>query len=190
VKLSENSGDPAGDFQRWLMKQGVKGMARQVADRVRSTVGAGANPKADVWETATTEPLGDEPPECKWCPICRAARMAQTSGPGMGTVNDTLSGLVQDAFSVLDSVLKPPPTNRSANNRPSSTSPSSTSPSSTSPSNYSTVVGTGVPGWPVVHPENKDGEPADKGGDGDEGGDPGDGPPGRGGEEQVGWPAE
>lgn len=165
--MSENNGDPVGDFQRWLMKQGAKGMARQVADRVRSTVGAAPNPKADVWETATTEPPGDEPPECKWCPICRAARMAQTQGTGMGAVNDTLSGLVQDAFSVLDSVLKPP---RASNN--------------------STVVGTGVPGRPVVHTENEDGEPADKGGDGDEGGDAGDGPAGRRGEEQVGWPAE
>jgi hypothetical protein len=71
--MSENNGDPVGDFQRWLMKQGAKGMAKQVADKVRTTVGVAPDPKADVWETATTEPLGEEPPECKWCPICRAA---------------------------------------------------------------------------------------------------------------------
>ena len=164
--MSENNGDPVGDFQRWLMKQGAKGISRQVADKVRSTVGASPNPKADVWEAATTEPPGDEPPECKWCPICRAARMAQSGGSGKA-VNDTLSGLVQDAFSVIDSVLKAPAS-----------------------SNNGTVVGTGVPGRAVVHPENENREPADEGGHRDEGGDTGDGPADGGGEEQVGWPAE
>lgn len=157
--MSENSSDPVGDFQRWLMKQGAKGMARQVADRVRSTVGVAPDPKADVWETATTEPPGDEPPECKWCPICRAARAAQ----GGGSVNDTFSGFVQDAFSVIDTVIR---------------------------SNNSPVVGTRVPGRTVVHPQDQDSESADKSGDSTEGGDPGDGPSGRGGDEQVGWPAE
>lgn len=157
--MSENSSDPVGDFQRWLMKQGAKGMARQVADRVRSTVGVAPDPKADVWDTATTEPPGDEPPECKWCPICRAARAAQ----GGGSVNDTFSGFVQDAFSVIDTVMR-------SNNGP--------------------VVGTRVPGRTVVHPQDQDGESADESRDSTEGGDPGDGPSGRGGDEQVGWPAE
>jgi hypothetical protein len=157
--MSENNGDPVGDFQRWLMKQGAKGMARQVADRVRATVTPGPDPKADVWETATTEPPLDEPPECKWCPICRAARAAQ----GGGSVNETLSGLVQDAFSVIDTVMR-------SNNGP--------------------VVGPRVPGRTVVHPQDKNGESADEGRDGAERGDAGDGPAERGSDEQVGWPAE
>jgi hypothetical protein len=157
--VSENNGDPVGDFQRWLMKQGAKGIARQVADKVRSTVGTTPSPKGDVWETATTEPPGEEPPECKWCPICRAARMTQTGG----SVNDTLSGIVQDAFSVIDTVIR---------------------------SNNGTVVGPRVPGRTVVHPQDQDGESADEGRDGAEGRDTGDGPSGRGGDEQVGWPAE
>jgi hypothetical protein len=157
--MSENNGDPVGDFQRWLMKQGAKGMAKQVADKVRSTVGVAPDPKADVWETATTEPLGEEPPECKWCPICRAARAAQ----GGGSVNDTLSGLVQDAFSVIDTVIR-------SNNGP--------------------VVGTRVPGRTVVHPQDQNGESADESGDRAKGRDPGDGPASSGGDEQVGWPAE
>jgi hypothetical protein len=163
--MSENNGDPVGDFQRWLMKQGAKGMARQVADRVRSTVGAGPDPKADVWETATTEPPLEEPPECKWCPICRAARAAQRTPQSGGSVsvNDTLSGLVQDAFSVIDGVLR-------SNNGP--------------------VAGSRVAGRTVVHPQDKNGESADESGDRAEGRDSGDGPAESGGDEQVGWPAE
>ena len=163
--MSENNGDPVGDFQRWLMKQGARGIARQVADKVRSTVTPGPDPRADVWETATTEPPLDEPPECKWCPICRAARAAQGAAQGGGgtSVNETLSGLVQDAFSVIDNVMR---------------------------SNNSPVVGTRVGGRTVVHPEDKNGEPADERRDGAERRDPGDSPSERGGDEQVGWPAE
>ena len=157
--MSENNSDPVGDFQRWLMRQGAKGLARQVADKVRTTVSPAPDPKADVWETATTEPPGEEPPECKWCPICRAARMAQSSG----SVNDTLSGLVQDAFSVIDTVMR-------SNNGP--------------------VVGTRVTGRTVVHSQDEDGEAADERRDREKGRDSGDTPSGRGGDEQVGWPAE
>ena len=161
--MSENNGDPVGDFQRWLMKQGARGIARQVADKVRSTVTPGPDPRADVWETATTEPPLDEPPECKWCPICRAARAAQGAAQGGPSVNETLSGLVQDAFSVIDNVMR---------------------------SNNSSVVGTRVSGRTVVHPEDQNGEPTDEGRDGAERRDAGDGPAKRGGDEQVGWPAE
>jgi hypothetical protein len=159
--MSENNGDPVGDFQRWLMRQGARGIAKQVADKVRSTVTPGPDPKADVWDTATTEPPLDEPPECKWCPICRAARAAQNGG----SRSDTLSGLVQDAFSVIDNVMR-------SNNGP--------------------VVGTTrvSTGRTVVHPQDKDGESADERRDGAERRDSGDSPPERGGDEQVGWPAE
>lgn len=164
--MSENNGDPVGDFQRWLMRQGAKGIAKQVADKVRTTVTPGPDPKADVWDTATTEPPLDEPPECKWCPICRAARAAQGAAQGGTSVNETLSGLVQDAFSVIDNVMR-------SNNGP--------------------VVGTTTrvpPRRTVVHPEDKNGESADERRDGAERRDSGDGPPERGGDEQVGWPAE
>jgi hypothetical protein len=165
--VSENNGDPVGDFQRWLMKQGAKGIGRQVADRVRSTVG-GPSAKADPWETATTEPPPGEPPECQWCPICRAARMAQQGGgPGLSTVGDTLANLAQDAFSVLDNVLRTIP--KSSDNGP--------------------VVGTGL-GRPVIHPEHEHREPADEGGHGAERRDTRDVPSDRGRQQQVGWPAE
>ena len=83
---TEPGSDPIGDFQRWLMKAGAKSIGRDVAGRVRSTLGGGGGraKNADVWETATTEELTDEPPECQWCPICRAARRYRDSG-GHGT---------------------------------------------------------------------------------------------------------
>ena len=105
--------DPIGDFQRWLMKAGAKSIGREVAGRVKSTLGGGSRAKEsdDVWDTATTEELTDEPPECQWCPICRAARRYRDSGgtaPGgqFAGVGDTLAGLTRDAFSLFDAALR------------------------------------------------------------------------------------
>src|ERR1700750_2711256 len=108
--------DPIGDFQRWLMKAGAKSIGRDVAGRGRRSAlgGGGGADKADVWETATTEELTDEPPECQWCPICRAARRYRDSGaPANPTlsgqfvgVSDTLAGLTRDAFGLFDAAMK------------------------------------------------------------------------------------
>src|ERR1700730_12526153 len=104
--------DPIGDFQRWLMKAGAKSIGREVAGRVKSTLGGGGGAKHadDVWDTATTEELTDEPPECQWCPICRAARRYRDSGgtPAgqLAGVGDTLAGLTRDAFSLFDAALR------------------------------------------------------------------------------------
>jgi hypothetical protein len=112
---TEPGSDPIGDFQRWLMKAGARSLGRDVAGRVRSTMG-GSSKKADVWDTATTEDP-TEPPECQWCPVCRAARRYRESG-GMGTpqsatlggqlagVSDTLAGLTRDAFGLFDAAMK------------------------------------------------------------------------------------
>src|SRR6201993_2584922 len=92
--------DPIGDFQRWLMKAGAKSIGRDVAGRVRSTLGGGGGAKSDdVWDNATTEEATYGPPECQWCPICRAARRYRDSG-GVGAgqfagVGDTLAGLTR-----------------------------------------------------------------------------------------------
>jgi len=186
--MSEPARDPIGDFQRWLMKAGARSLSREVANRVRATLGGGAstNKHASVWETATTEPPGDEPPECQWCPICRAARRYRDSG-GTTSANqfagvvDTLAGLTRDAFSLFDAALRtsqrpaPPP----AANRPPDHSDDST-----------VVVGPGV-GWPtVVHSEHEDDEAADERGDREERGEPGDGGAGGGADEQVERTAE
>lgn len=109
--MSQPARDPLGDFQRWLMKAGARSLSREVATRVRTTLGGGAsaNKYASVWETATTEPPGDEPPECQWCPICRAARQMRESGPGLGGqltgAGTAVASAVQDAIGALDGLL-------------------------------------------------------------------------------------
>ena len=59
---TEPGSDPIGDMQRWMMRAGARSIGREVAGRVRSTFGPGASKKDDVWDTATTEVLTDEPP--------------------------------------------------------------------------------------------------------------------------------
>ncbi len=91
--MSEPARDPIGDFQRWLMKAGARSLSRDVAGKVKSTLGGGGAKHASVWETATTEPPGDEPPECQWCPICRAARRYRDSGgTGAPDISSQLAG--------------------------------------------------------------------------------------------------
>jgi hypothetical protein len=119
---TEPGNNPIGDFQRWLMRAGARSVSRDVAGRVRSTIGSvggGANKKSDVWDTATTEVLTEEPPECQWCPICRAARRYRDAGgpppsfnPQFGgqfgtAMGDTLAGLTRDAFSLFDAAMRP-----------------------------------------------------------------------------------
>ena len=192
--------DPIGDFQRWMMKAGAKSIGRDVAGRVKSTLGGGGGSKknADVWETATTEELTDEPPECQWCPICRAARRYRDSG---GTapagnqfagVGDTLAGLTRDAFSLFDAALRPPqrPASPSAG-QPADHGAAEHGHPDHGPSDHgAVVVGPGI-GWPtVVHPQHEDDEAADERGDREEGGEPGDGGADGGADEQVERTAE
>jgi len=198
--------DPIGDFQRWLMKAGAKSLGREVAGRVKSTLGGGGGAKhaEDVWDTATTEQLTDEPPECQWCPICRAARRYRDSG---GTtagqfagVGDTLAGLTRDAFSLFDAALRqaqrPAPAQGSrpaSQGQPTQGQPDD-APSGQAPASHSdhgaVVVGPGI-GWPtVVHAEHEDDEAADEGSDRQEGGEPGDGGPDGGTDQQVERTAE
>ena len=115
---TEPGSDPIGDFQRWLMKAGARSIGRDVAGRVRSTMGGGAAKNADVWETATTEDP-TEPPECQWCPVCQAARAARLGGAsGLGAAlsgaSTVLGSVVQDAFSAFEQVMKTQEQNRSA----------------------------------------------------------------------------
>lgn len=201
---SEPGSDPIGEFQRWLMKAGAKSIGRDVAGRVKSTLGTGSGGRgakqADVWETATTEELTEEPPECQWCPICRAARRYRDSGSAsagqFAGVGDTLAGLTRDAFSLFDAAVR-------ASQRPADAPRPSTAPgrpadqSADRPADHgghsdhgAVVVGPGV-GWPtVVHPQHEDDEAADEGGDRQEGGKPGDGGADGGTDEQVKRTAE
>ncbi len=183
--MSEPARDPIGDFQRWLMKAGARSLSREVADRVKATLGGGGGAKhASVWETATSEPPGDEPPECQWCPICRAARRYRDSGSTgpvdlgsqLAGVGDVLAGFTKDAFSLFEAAVRPP-------QRPPGTPSTPSTPSASS--DDGPVVGSGVT-WAaaVVHAEHEDGEPADEGGHREEDGEPGD-PAESGGDEQV-----
>jgi hypothetical protein len=192
--------DPIGDFQRWLMRAGAKSIGRDVAGRVKSTLGGGGRARnADVWETATTEELTDEPPECQWCPICRAARRYRDSG-GVGGgqfagVGDTLAGLTRDAFSLFDAALRPPQRPApSAGSRPADHGPGwHSDPGHPDPGHSdhgAVVVGPGV-GWPtVVHAQNEDDEAADERGDREESGESGDGGTDGGTDKQVEGTAE
>ena len=134
--MSEEPGsDPIGDLQRWLMRAGARSVTREATDRVRSTIGGAASRSgkhADVWDTATTEAPTDEPPECQWCPICRAARRARDgSAPAAGLggqfagAADALAGLTRDAFSLFEAAMRTPPP------RPAGTAPAGTAPAST-----------------------------------------------------------
>jgi hypothetical protein len=210
-RSNEPGSDPVAEFQRWLMRAGARGLGREVADKVRNTLGN--NSKADVWETATGERPG-EAPECAWCPICRAARMLRDGGPGLGShladVGDTLAGFAQEAVSVFESAIKEQQQAqgngtqaRNSARSDSARSDSARSDSARSDSARSDsarsdsarsdngpVVGTRIPGRPPVHAEHEHGETADERGDGAEGRDAGHGPADGGGDEQVGGPAE
>ena len=224
--MSEQPGsDPFGDFQRWLMKAGARSITRDVTDRVKSTMGGGrAKAHTDVWDEATTTDPTDEPPECQWCPICRAARKARDSGGSSAGFSeqvagaaDALAGLTRDAFSLFESAMRtqsaaprrpaakpgPPPAPSTATPgaaAPAPAQPQTPTPSAPTPtapdarswerSDDGTVVGPGV-GWPtVVHPKHDDDEAPHEGGDRQEGGQPGDGGPDGGADQQVEGSAE
>jgi hypothetical protein len=115
-RQGKSASDPVNDFQRWLIKAGARSMANQVADNVRRSLGQQSKrrDKGDIWDTATTEPPQDEPPECQWCPVCQAARRIRVSGPGLSdrlaSAGGVLASVVQDAFSAVDKVINVPPT--------------------------------------------------------------------------------
>ena len=102
--------DLIGDFQRWLLRAGARGMSRELTDQVRTALGKTQQQTGgDVWKTATTEPAPGEAPECAWCPLCRAARLVREAKPTRDTrvaaVGDALTTVVQDAVSVLEAAL-------------------------------------------------------------------------------------
>jgi len=142
--------DPIGDFQRWLMKSGAKEFGRGVRGNLRKTFGRPS--EEDVWSQATRE-YPDEPPECEWCPICRAARKYRDgTGPGVGGhltgAGDAFASVVSDAFSAFESalsVVRSP----SAPKEPSGSTGTAGSPASSGPAGSAPPAGPARPARPV-----------------------------------------
>jgi hypothetical protein len=119
--------DLANEVQRWLIRSSARNMRNELRGQVKKTFRGEDSSRADVWATATTEPsnAADQPPECAWCPICRAARrMAQAqaqggsgaaatpaeaapkgAGTGLAGAADVLVGAARDALVGLDAIL-------------------------------------------------------------------------------------
>lgn len=99
--------DLISDLQRWLVRSGARGVSRELSGQFRSAFGRGEG-SGDVWESATAEPHVGAP-ECAWCPVCRAARRLNESGPGLAShvaaASDALATVVQDAMSVFESAV-------------------------------------------------------------------------------------
>jgi hypothetical protein len=96
--------DLIGEMQRWLVRSGARGVSRGLNDQIRTALRGGGH--ADVWETATAD---EEPPECAWCPICRARRRLRESGPGLAShvaaATDVVGVMMQDAMSAFETAV-------------------------------------------------------------------------------------
>lgn len=135
--------DPVYEFQRWLMRNGVRSVGRELKGTVSRTFGGGRQDAGDIWETATTEPppgVG-EAPECAWCPVCRAARRFRDSGPGIAShvagAGDALLTVAQDTLAAFEATLSARP-----------------------PSGHKSPEGTGWPGEPAGPAESAGSLPA------------------------------
>ncbi len=111
----------ASEIQRWLIRTSARSMRDELGGQVKKALrGPEPNP-VDIWATATTEPpeMAGEPPECAWCPVCRAARRIAQSrsatdsrgGPRLSDATDVMAAAVRDALAGLDAILtyRPPP---------------------------------------------------------------------------------
>jgi hypothetical protein len=145
---SKSASDPVADLQRWLMKAGARGMANQVADNVRRTLGQQQKrDRGDIWDVATTELPPDEPPECQWCPVCQAARRLRDSGPGLGSriadAGGVFASVMQDAFSAMEQAMKTPAPAKPSGTRPAPTKTAPAKPASAEPAAPAELAFTG-----------------------------------------------
>ncbi len=94
------------DLQRRLAMAGARSLGQGFANQVSKTV---RGDSTDVWETATEEAAAGvvpaDAPECAWCPVCRAIRMARESSPDLaGRVGETAEALVSAAYDVAGAI--------------------------------------------------------------------------------------
>jgi hypothetical protein len=105
------------DLQRRIAVAGARGLGQGFANQVGTAI---RGEKADVWETATREAeagaAAGDAPECAWCPVCRAIRIARGSSPELAgrisTTADVMMSAAQDLVTAVDAALarmnKPP----------------------------------------------------------------------------------
>jgi hypothetical protein len=148
--------DPIGDFQRWLLRSGAKGMSREVGGHIAGAFGLGGR-SGDVWHAATAPPPQDAP-ECAWCPVCRAARLLRENSPGLAShvaaASNVLARIVQDASAVVDSVLS------AASQRPGQDQPGSPDAGVTDAAPQEAGAPGGAAGTRWVHADAEDVAPA------------------------------
>ncbi len=93
------------DLQRRLAIAGARSLGQQVVGQVGRTI---RGESADVWAVATAEPVdasAGNAPECAWCPVCRAIRMARDSNPDLaGRVGETAGALMSAAHDVAAAI--------------------------------------------------------------------------------------
>jgi hypothetical protein len=163
--------DLIGEVQRWLVRSGARGVSRGLNDQIRTALRGGGH--ADVWETATAD---EEPPECAWCPICRARRRLRESGPGLAShvaaATDAVGVMMQDAMSAFEAAVGA--AGRQARPRPGSQSSSEVWDTATEEAGTPSLVessGPPDPAQPAADappadsgvPKAADGSPADSG---------------------------
>jgi hypothetical protein len=100
--------DITGELQWWLIRSGARNVRRELTGQFRRTFNRAE--QDNVWGVATTEPpeSAAEPPECAWCPICRAARRISESrgiGEHLAGAGDVVASAVQEALAAFESVL-------------------------------------------------------------------------------------
>jgi hypothetical protein len=80
--LEERAAGLLAGAQRWVIRTTARNVGGELSGQMRRAL-RGSRPDGDtVWNTATTEDpsRAHEPPECSWCPVCRAARALARAG--------------------------------------------------------------------------------------------------------------
>jgi hypothetical protein len=110
----------ASEIQRWLLRTSARSMRDELGGQVKKVLRGPEPEPGDIWARATTEPpqMAGEPPECAWCPVCRAARRISQArmgtdsrgGPRLADAADVMAAAVRDALAGLDTILtyRPP----------------------------------------------------------------------------------
>jgi hypothetical protein len=185
------------DLEERLVRAGARGFGQQLADQVGRALGrpedSGSHGGGDVWDVATHEHdrPDAEPPECAWCPVCRAIRLSQHAGPGlaghMSGAADALATAAQDALGLLDDILSSsadrrdgpsagPPARSEAGTPESTATPATGRPPGDAPGSDPRPSGT-APGFDAGPPEAAPGSdprpPGNASGPGEEGPAPG-----------------